>query len=229
MMYDAYIKLPKEFIKSNMKTTNKKGLLISYLFFHTTYDKEIYTSIDCICSELKLSTKSHGTRRSQNIIKNLLEELINEKIIKFVPTEYCDCFQSITNDQLFKIALNYEADLFNINSGYIRIEKYEYDAMIKINNNQLNKIFNIYYQIKSYICMDENCLHICYPSLKTLCNLCRCSDDTLSKALKILYDNKLIYLYKFNNEEKIKINRNIEYVFALEKYNKIQIFNEFVA
>ena len=47
--------------------------------------------------------------------------------------------------------------------------------------------------------------------------------------IKILYQNKLIYLYRFNNEEKIAINKNIEYVFALEKYSKDQIYHEFIA
>lgn len=229
MNNELYIKMPKNFVKSNMNTKYKKGLLISYLYFHTTYDKEIYTSIDCICSELKLSTKSHGARRSQNIIKDIFIELFEEKIIQFIPTQYCKCFNDISNNQLFKIKLNGESIFFNTASNYIRIEKYEYDTIMSINSQQLNKLFNIYYQIKSYICMDDNCLHICYPSIKTLCKLCGCSDNTLSSIIKILYENKLIYLYRFNDEEKVLINRNIEYIFALEKYDKKQIFNEFVA
>lgn len=229
MTTNLYIKIPKDFVRNNMNTKDKKGLLISYLFFHTTYDKEIYTSIDCICSELKLSTKSHGTRRSQNIIKDLLLELIKENVIIFIKTQYCTCLETVANNQLFKIKLNNESSLFNMDSNYVRIEKYEYDAIFAINNQQLNKIFNIYYQIKSHVCMDDDCLHICYPSIKTLCNLCNCSDNTLSSVIKILYDHKLIYLYKFNESEKITINRNIEYVFALERYSKEQVFNEFVA
>lgn len=229
MTSQLYIKLPKEFIKTHMNAKSKKGLLISYLFFHTTYDKEIYTSIDCICSELKMSTKSHGSRRSQNIIKDLLVELMEEKVIQFISTQYCTQFETITNNQLFKMKLNYDAGLFATNSNYVRIEKYEYDTLLSINNSQMNKLFNIYYQIKSYVCMDDDCLHICYPSLKTLCNICGCSDNTLSSMIKMLYDNKLIYLYRFDDMEKITINRNIEYVFALEKYNKDQIIAEFVA
>lgn len=229
MKNEPYIKIPKEFVKINMNTKNKKCLLISYLFFHTTYDKDVYTTIDCICSELKLSTKSHGVRRSQNVIKDLLVELIRDNIIQFIPTSYCENLDQIANNQLFKIKINYESQFFNMNSNYIRIEKYEYDMIMSINSQQLNKIFNIFYQIKSHVCMDDDCLHMCYPSIKTLCGLCGCSDNTLSSMIKILYENKLIYLYKLNDQEKIAINRNIEYIFALEKYNKKQILNEFVA
>lgn len=225
----VYIKLPKIFIKENMNTKNKKGLLLSYLFFHTTYDQEIYTSMDCICSELYMSTKSHGVRRSQNIIKDYLVELMSEKIINFIPTEYCQDFNSVANNQLFKISLNRDHELFNWSAGYVRIEKYEYDHIMSIKDKQTNKIFNIFYQIKSHICMDEGCLHTCYPSIKTLCKLCECSDNTLSSTIKTLYTHKLIYLYKFNSQEKVSINRNIEYVFALENYSKKQVLNEFVA
>ena len=224
-----YIKMPKEFIRTNTNTKDKKCLLISYLFFHTTCDKEIYTSIDCICTELKLSVKSHGVRRSQNIFKDLLQELIDQKIIQFISTQYCNNFESIANDQMFKIKLNTELDFFNTNSNYIRIEKYEYDAIMSINDSKLNKIFNIFYQIKSYVCMDDNCLHMCYPAVKTLCDICKCSYTTLSSIIKILYDHKLIYLYRFNDQEKIIMNRNIDYVFALEEYTKDQVFHEFVA
>lgn len=227
MQNNIYIKIPKEFVTTNMNTKSKKGLLIAYLFFHTTYDKEIYTSIDCICSELKMSTNSHGARRSQNVIKELLSELITEKIISFIPTKYCGSFVTIANNQLFKIKFNHEAEIFNLESHYVRIEKYEYDAILSINNQQINKIFNIFYQIKSYVCMDEGCLHICYPSIQTLCRLCGCSNSTLSNIIKILYQHKMIYLYRFNNQEKIKINRNIEYVFALDNYSRQEVYSEF--
>ena len=71
-----YIKIPKMFIKDDLDMSNKKGLIISYFYFHTTIDKEIYTSIDCICSELNMSTKSHGKRRSQNIVGKIGKETI---------------------------------------------------------------------------------------------------------------------------------------------------------
>lgn len=229
MQNNIYIKIPKTFVKTHMNTKDKKCLLITYLFFHTTYDKEVYTSIDCICSELKLSTKSHGARRSQNIIKDLLNELIQEQIIEFISTSYCKDFYSLTNNQLFKIKINHDSVFFNSSSNYVRIEKSEYDALCLIDNCILNKIFNIFYQIKSHICMDDNCLHICYPSFKTLCALCGCSDNTLLSILKILHEKKLIYVYKLNNPDKMLINRNIEYIFALEPYNRKQVLNEFVA
>ncbi len=229
METQLYIKLPKDFVKFQMNTKNKKCLLITYLFFHTTYDKEIYTSIDCICSELNMSIKSHGTRRSQNIIKDLLIELIEEKIIEFIPTQYCTGIDSAANNQMFKIKFHNDHSLFTSNSHYVRIEKYEYDTLMSIHSQQLNKLFNIYYQIKSYVCMDENCLHVCYPSIKTLCDVCGCSDNTISSMIKLLYDNKLIYLYRINDQEKLIINRNIEYVFSLKQYTKEQVLSEFVA
>ena len=225
----VYIKIPKTFIKESMNNKNKKGLLISYLFFHTTYDQEIYTSIDCICSELYMSTKSHGVRRSQNIIKDYLIELISEQIIRFIPTEYCQDFNVVANNQMFKIYLNRDHEFFNMPSGYVRIEKYEYDCIMSIKDKQTNKLFNTFYQIKAHVCMDEGCLHTCYPSIKTLCKLCECSDNTLSAMIKKLYTHKLIYLYRFNSQEKIEINRNIDYVFALENYSKEQVFKEFAA
>lgn len=224
-----YIKLPKDFIQNYMNTKNKKGLIIAYLFFHTTIDKEIYTSIDCMCCELQLSTKSHGERRNQNVVKDILLELIYENIVQFIPTEYCMKFGSISNSQLFKLKLNNQAEIFNPASKYVKIEKEEYDNIIKIKNNQLHRIFNIFYQIKSYVCMDNDCLHVCYPSIKKLCKLCGCSDNTLLNAIIMLCDNKLIYIYKLNDEERVIINRNIEYVFALEQYSKDCIMQEFAA
>ena len=77
--------------------------------------------------------------------------------------------------------------------------------------------------------MDEGCAHICYASVKTLCNTCGCSNGTFSKIIKLLYEHKLIYLYRFNDQEKVLINRNIEYVFALENYDKEQVLHEFKA
>ena len=77
--------------------------------------------------------------------------------------------------------------------------------------------------------MDDNCLHTCYPSLKTLCKICGCSDNTLSAMIKILYQNKLIYLYRLSDQERIMYNCNTEYVFALEQYSREQIINEFAA
>jgi hypothetical protein len=47
--------------------------------------------------------------------------------------------------------------------------------------------------------------------------------------LKILCENKLIYVYKMNEEDQIRINRNIKFVFAIERYSKNAIINEFVA
>lgn len=224
-----YIKLPKEFVQKNMTTRNKKGLVVAYLYFHTTIDQEVYTTIDCICSELQMSTKSHGERRSQNIIHNILSELITEQVINFIPTNDCSNFQTVSNNQLFKIKINYESFMFNSTSKYVRVEKSEYDKLVHIKSTQLHKIFNIFYQIKSYVCMDDNCLHICYPSIKTLCNCCSCSDNTLANTIKTLYEHSMLYIYKIGEQDKIIINRNIEYVFALKRYNKQEIINEFAA
>lgn len=226
---ERYIKMPKQFIQQNMNTKDKKGLIITYLYFHTTIDNEIYTTIDCICSELNMSTKSHGTRRNQNVVKDILLELINENIISFISTKECPGLNTVANSQLFKIKLNSESDMFTSTSKYVRIEKSEYDKIISINNNKINKIFNIFYQIKSHICMDNSCLHICYPSIKTLCKNCGCSDNTLAEAFKILNQQNMLYVYTLGDQEKIVINRNIEYIFSLEHYSKESVLNEFVA
>ena len=221
------IKLPKELIKQYGSTTDKTIPVLSYLYFHATPEKYVYTSIDCICAELNLSTKSHGARRSQNIVKEILKCLIDHNVISLMVIDECVNIDSLNNGQLFKLLLNTSSDWINPESNYVYIDITEYQAIVN-NNKYACKAFNVYCSIKSYICMDDDCLHICYPSLKTLCNICGCSDNTLSSMIKILYDNKLLFLYKFNEHEKIKINRNIEYVFALANYSRKQILNEFI-
>ena len=221
------LKIPKELIKQYGNTKNKMLPVLSYLYFHMTTEKYIYISIDCLCSELHLSTKSHGERRSQNIIKEILKQLIDKNIISLIVMDGYTNLDHINNSQLFKLSFNTESDWINPISNYVYIDITEYQAIIQ-NNKHACKAFNVFCRIKSYICMDEDCLHTCYPSVKTLCNLCGCSDNTLSSMIKVLYQNKLIYLYKFTDQEKIQINRNIEYVFSLKKYDREQVFNEFL-
>ena len=222
------LKLPKEFIRQYGNTTDKTIPVLSYLYFHMTPEKYIYTSIDCICLELNLSIKSHGTRRSQNVIKDVLKQLIDDNVISLIIMDDYTDLDEVNNNQLIKLSFNINSPLINPSSNYVYIDITEYQSIV-INNKYACKSFNVFFQIKSHICMDDNCLHMCYPSIKTLCGLCGCSDNTLSSIIKILYENKLIYLYKLNDQEKIAINRKIEYIFALEKYNKKQILNEFVA
>lgn len=226
--YNYHLKLPKELIKQYGNTKDKTLPVLAYLYFHMTLEKNIYTSIDCLCSELYLSTKSHGKRRSQNVIKDILKQLIEKKVISLIIMNGYDSLDDLSNNQLFKLAFNIESEWVNVQSNYVYIDITEYQAIIQ-NNKHACKAFNVFCHIKSYMCMDDGCLHICYPSLKTLCNICKCSDNTLSSMIKILYQNKLIYLYKFNDQEKVVINRNIEYVFALDNYNRDQIYHEFVA
>lgn len=227
MNTSIYLKLPKVFIKENTDAKNKKILIITYLYFHTTFDKEVYTSIDCICYELKLSMKSHGERRNQNVVKDILKELIEENIISFVPTDYCKNFDHISNSQLFKLHINYESELFNSISNYVRIEKNELNKIMNIKNNSIHKIFNIFYRIKSYMCMDEKCLHICFASLKTLCKECQCSYATLVNVIKMLYEHHLIYMYRITETEQMELNTSVDYVFALENYPRDAIIQEF--
>jgi hypothetical protein len=222
-----YVKLPKTFIKENANTKNKKMLMITYLYFHTTFDKEIYTSIDCICSELQWSIKSHGERRNQNIVKDILQELIKEQIISFVSMDYCKDFDNISNSQLFKLSINYQSELFNPTSNYVRIEKNEFDKIMNIKHNSIHKIFNIFYRIKSYVCMDDKCLHMCFASLKTLCKECQCSYNTLANLIKLLYSNQLIYMYRITETEQMQLNTAVDYVFALENYPRDAIIREF--
>lgn len=229
MQYNVYnLKIPKELIKQYGSITDKTLPVLSYLYFHMTPEKYIYTSIDCLCAELNLSTKSHGKRRSQNVIKEILQDLINNNVISLIIMDDYTNLDEINNNQLFKLSFNIKSTWVNPESGYLYIDITEYQAIFN-NNKHACKSFNVFCNIKSYICMDDDCLHICYPSISTLCKLCKCSDNTLSLMIKILYQNKLIYLYRFNNEEKIAINKNIEYVFALEKYSKDQIYHEFIA
>jgi hypothetical protein len=223
-----HLKIPKEIIKQYGNTKSKTLLVLAYLYFHATPEKYIYTSIDCLCLELNLSTKSHGERRSQNIIKDILSQLIENNVISLIDMDGYTSIDDLKNNQLFKLSLNTESPWINSESNYVYIDITEYQAMISQNKHAC-KTFNIFCQIKSYMCMDNNCLHICYPSLKTLCKICGCSDNTLSATIKILYQNKLIYLYRFNDQERIKLNCSIEYVFALEQYNREQIIKEFAA
>lgn len=229
MHMQIYIKLPQKFIQENADT--KKVVLLSYLYFHTTIDKEIYTTIDCICNELKLSTKSHGERRNQNIIKDILQEFINEEIISFIPTEYQDNLTTIKNNQLFKLVLNYDAKIFNSSSHYVRIEKIEYDKLITFDSNILMRAFNVFYFLKSYMCLDDNCLHICYPSMKTIQAKCGNSYNTLINILRNLQEHQLLYTYVIPKQYQDNIYENtkryFDYIFGLNKYSCGQILNEF--
>ena len=227
MQYNVYnLKISKELIRKYGNTKEKTLPVLAYLYFHTTSEKYIYTSVDCICSELNLSTKSHGERRSQNVIKDILNTFIDNEIVSLIVMDGYTDINSLSNNQLFKLSFNMESCWTNAQTNYVYIDILEYQAIMR--NKHSCKAFNVFCHIKSYICMDDDCIHICYPSIKTLCKLCGCSDNTLSSMIKVLYDNKLIYIYKFNEQERIMINRNIEYVFALEQYERRQILNEFV-
>ena len=217
-----HIKLPKEFIKQHSSVKDKTISVLIYLFFHTTVEKYIYTSIDCICEELNMSTKSHGERRSQNIIKDILKEFENQKII----TIQIDDIEKSNNNQLFKIYFNMESELLNPTSQYVYIDITEYQAIMKC-EKYLNKVCNAFCYLKSYICMNNDCLHICYPSLKTICRDCGCSHKTIGQIMKRLHINQLLYVCHLDEEDMLLINKNVEYVFALSKYSKEEIMNEF--
>ena len=77
--------------------------------------------------------------------------------------------------------------------------------------------------------MDEKCLHICYPTLKTLSNNLKCSNKTLSSLLRDLYASKLIYIYKFDTDTLPNTRYTFEYVFSIEKYTKDDIYKELSA
>lgn len=222
------IKISKELIKQCGNTSDKTIPVLSYLYFHTTPEKYIYTSIDCICEELHLSTKSHGTRRSQNIIREILKHLIDNNIISLIVMNGYTNIDDIKNGQLFKLLINTSANWINANSNYVYIDITEYQSILKCQKD-ICKVFNVYCNIKSHICMDDDCIHMCYPSMQTLCKLCACSDNTLINMLKALCENKLLYIYKLNNQEQVLINRDIKYIFALERYSKQDILNEFAA
>ena len=221
-----HIKLPKETVRTKCGINDKKNNILIYLYFHMTSEYMVYTSVDCICSELNLSTKSHGQRRSQNIVKEILNELKEDGIILFVPFNDGTTIDNLKNNQLFKLQINVQSPILNPKTNYVKIDITEYQEIMR-SKDTICKTMNVYCQIKSYICMDDSCLKICYPSIKTLCNLCGCSDNTLFKALKILYNQKLIYIYRFNDQEKEALNSKVEYVFSLEKYTKDQIYREF--
>ena len=217
-----YIKLPKEFVRQHGSVKDKTISVLIYLFFHTTVEKYIYTSIDCICEELNMSTKSHGERRSQNIVKDILQEFVNQQII----TVQTNNIEQINNNQLFKIYFNMECELLNPESQYVYIDVTEYQAIMKC-EKYLNKVCNVFCYLKSYVCMNNDCLHLCYPSLKTVCRDCGCAHKTLGQIMKKLHTNQLFYVYHFDEDDRLSINKNVEFVFALSKYSKEEVMSEF--
>ena len=215
-------------VRKYCNTKNKTLSVLIYLYFHMTPEHYVYSSIDNICLELNLSTKSHGARRNQNVIKDILKDLESQNIIRFDDRNFGGNIDELNNNQLFKIEINVQATLLNPSSNYVYVDITEYQAIMK-SPKYTYKVFNVFCQIKSHVCMDNNCLHICYPSIKTLCKLCGCSDDTLFSLLKIMYYNQLLYVYRLEQNEIDLIKQNIEYVFALEKYDRDAILNEFIA
>lgn len=223
------IKLEKQIVMKQNKLKDKTISLLCYLFFHTTCEHKVYTTIDTICKELNLSLNSHNKRNNQSVIKELLHNLIEKNIISFLPTEKNNTIEQITNNQIFTLMFNEYDQYINIPSGYVALSITEYNTILENGKENFFKLLNIYCKIKSYVCMDDYCMHICYPSIKTICTDLKCSDNTFFSLLKILCDSKLIYLYHFTGNDQIKNNYGqIEYVFSLEEYDKNDIRKQFI-
>ena len=219
------IKLNKNFIRQEKSIKDKQLITICYLFFHTTCEHNIYTTINTMCNEMNLPTASRNLKNNQFAIKEVLQTLVQDKIITILN---CNNILEVSNNELIKIYFNDYDQYINIASQYVMLSLKEYNTILKC-GDKAHKLLNLYCKIKSYICMDDKCLHICYPSIKKICTDFKCSNKTFGMLLKILYENNLIYVYHFEKNDTIKTYYGqIEYVFALEKYTKSEIKKEFM-
>lgn len=222
--HSTVIKLPKTITREEKEFKDKELLVLCYLFFKTDCEHNIHTTINFICEEFNLSTTSHTDKNNQYYIKEFLQDLINKNIIKLL--NYKD-ITKINNDRLIKLYFEKYDDYINIPSQYIVLSIEEFNKILSCKKD-ISKLLNLYCRIKSYICMDENCLKICYPSIETMCKDFHCSRNTLKPILNILQENNLIYIYRFDPKELKSSLYNTEYVFALEKYTSKQIKQQFV-
>ena len=220
------IKFSKQMLRSKKNIKDKKIAVLSYLFFHSTCEHKVYTNINTLCSEIYLSISSHNTNNNQTLIKQILSNLIEDKIISMVNNKN---ILEIDNRELLIFYFNNYNDFIDPTYHYVSLSLQEYNQLLKC-KDKFYKALNLYCVIKSYICMDDKCLHICYPSLQTICKNLNCTKNTLISLLKLLCEHKILYIYHFTENDTIKTNYgNIQLVFSIEKYTKKQILNEFVA
>ena len=221
--YSPIIKLPKELIRNEKDFKDKRILTLCYLFFKTDCRKEISLTINDMCKDYNLTLTSHAEKNNQYFIKEELQSLIENNIIE------CLNYENITkvqNDRLIKLKFKKYEDYINIPSQYVILSLEEFDKILSCKKD-ISKLVNLYCKIKSHICMDENCLKICYPSIGEMCNRFHCSRNTLKPILNILKENNLIYIYHFDNKELSSNLYNTEYIFSLEKYTTKQIKQSF--
>ena len=162
---------------------------------------------------------------NQYYIKETIRDLIDEGIIECLNYKN---ISEVTNDKLIELKFKEYEKYVNISSQYVILSIEEFNKILNC-KKETSKLLNLYCKIKSYVCMDENCLKICYPSIKKMCYDFNCSRNTLKPILNILQENNLIYIYRFGeNELNIRSYEKIEYIFALEKYTSKQIKQQFV-
>ena len=222
--HSTVIKLPKSIIRKEKEFKDKELLVLCYLFFKTDCGHNIHTTINFMCEEFNLSVTSHADKNNQYYIKEILQDLINKNIIKLLSHKD---ITKINNDRLIKLYFEKYNDYINISSQYIVLSIEEFNKILSYKKD-ISKLLNLYCRIKSYVCMDENCLKICYPSIETMCKEFHCSRNTLKPILNILQENNLIYIYRFDPKELKSSLYNTEYIFALEKYTSKQIKQQFI-
>lgn len=223
--YSPIIKLPKSLIREEKEFKDKKLLMLCYLFFKTDCEHNICTTLNNICEKINLSTTSRNNKNNQYYIKETIRDLIDEGIIECLNYKN---ISEVTNDKLIELKFKEYEKYVNISSQYVILSIEEFNKILNC-KKETSKLLNLYCKIKSYVCMDENCLKICYPSIKKMCYDFNCSRNTLKPILNILQENNLIYIYRFGeNELNIRSYEKIEYIFALEKYTSKQIKQQFV-
>ena len=221
--HSVNIKLKKNLVKDSRDLKDKELLVLCYLFFNTTCKHNVYTTINNMCEEIKLSTSSHRENNNQNSIKETIQSLINKDVVELLN---CDDISSVTNDKLIKLHFKDYDSFIDYTSQYVSLSLEEFDKILSCGKD-ISKVLNIYCYIKSYICMDQYCLKICYPSIKNMFNTFNCSRNTIKPILDILEENKLLYIYHFEVGELKENKYDIEYIFSLEKYTRKEIKDYF--
>ena len=197
-MYFIKIK-QSDLLNEKMK---KRILLLWYLYENEKRNDIIECTINDIVKYFHY-TPSNNKTGINNIIKEELKNLINDKLII--------CYQNIslstTNNE--KLTFSFvkedgEYKFLKIYNNFVQLKDYEMKTILNYyHNNKTSSLPSIdfliilFLTIKSFMYETEEQQAYCYPSYEKLQKMSNISKQSISKILKILKDMHLIYSCEF--------------------------------
>lgn len=216
------IKLQHDYIRDSRPIKDKELLTLCYLFFRTDCKHNVCTTINYLCEKVNLSiTNKNNKANNQLYIKEAIQSLIEKDIIELV--NYEDIF-TVANDKLIELHFkDYDSFVTKNQTHYVSLSLDEFETILTCDKN-ISNLLNLYCYIKSFVNMDSNnCVLLCYPSLKKMAKTFSCTKfDMIKPLLEKLKEKELLYIYHYKQNE-LTTDYSIEYVFALEEYTDKQI------